>query len=212
MKTRVYVVDDDRDVREALTVLLRTAGMEVEAFPDATKLLAVVKERTPGCIIADLRMPLVTGLQLQDKLREMKCLWPVVVITGHGDINACRRAFKGGAIEFLTKPVDEHELIEAVQKGLTQFAGRAERDAEIAEAQELLAKLTPRERDVLDMVARGWATKQIATALDLSARTVDVHRAHIAEKLGTTSVAELARLSILTNADNACTSVEPSNR
>lgn len=200
MRSRVYLIEDDRDVREALTLLLRTAGMEVEAFPDAMKFLALLRDRPVGCIVTDVRMPMVTGLQLQDRLREQNCHWPIVVITGHGDINACRRAFKAGAIEFLTKPVDEHELIEAIQKGQSHYAGRSARDAEAAEAITLLASLTNREREVLDMVSRGWASKDIATALELSLRTIDVHRAHIAAKLGTTAVAELTRVVMLAKA------------
>lgn len=106
MAHRIYLVEDDVDVREALALLLRTSGMAVEAFSDATAFLGKLNLLQPGCIVADIRMPAISGLQLQERLRAQGCTWPMIIITGHGDINACRRAFKAGAVEFLTKPID----------------------------------------------------------------------------------------------------------
>lgn len=197
MVHRVYLVEDDGDVRDALALLLRTSGMVVEAFPDGTSFLAKLTSLAPGCIVADIRMPAISGLQLQDRLRAQSCTWPMIIITGHGDINACRRAFKAGAVEFLTKPVDEHDLLQAIQTAMTEHGRRTSRDAEAAEAAALIQQLTPREREVLDMVARGWATKEIAITLSVSPRTVEAHRANLAAKLGTTSVAEMAQLVML---------------
>lgn len=198
MAHRIYLVEDDADVREALALLLRTSGMEVETFPEATAFLTRLQQGPQsGCIVADIRMPAISGLQLQERLRAQGCTWPMIIITGHGDINACRRAFKAGAVEFLTKPVDEHDLLQAIETAMADHGKRSSRDAEAAEAAGLIQQLTPREREVLDMVARGWATKEIATALEVSPRTIEAHRANLAAKLGTTSVAELAQLVIL---------------
>ena len=197
MAHRIYLVEDDGDVREALSLLLRTSGMSVEAFPEATAFLARLALLQPGCIVADIRMPQISGLQLQERLRAQGCGWPMIIITGHGDINACRRAFKAGAVEFLTKPVDEHDLLQAIETAMAEHGKRSSRDAEAAEAAGLIQQLTPREREVLDMVARGWATKEIAAALEISPRTIEAHRANLAAKLGTTSVAELAQMAIL---------------
>jgi FixJ family two-component response regulator len=193
----VHVVDDDADVRAALSLLLRTVGMQVQAYPGPADFLARLVSATPGCILLDLRMPVMSGLQLQAELAERRCDWPVILLTGHGGLDACRRAFKAGAVDFLTKPVDEGALIEAVQAALARLSRTHARDAERAEAQALLSRLTGREREVLAMVAGGHPTKDIARALDLSARTVETHRANIAAKLGTTSVAEMARLVLV---------------
>lgn len=197
MPHRIYLIDDDADVREALALLLRTSGMIVAPFVDAPSFLAKQPLGPPGCIITDIRMPAVSGLHLQETLTKRGCDWPIIIITGHGDINACRRAFKAGAVEFLTKPVDEHDLLSAIDKAIADLERLSRKSAEIDEARALVAKLTHREREVFDMVARGLQTKDIALALELSPRTVDVHRAHLAAKLGTTSIADIARLALL---------------
>ncbi|MBF9234577.1 response regulator transcription factor [Microvirga alba] len=190
----VFLIDDDEDVRDALGLLLRTVGFSVEAFPNALAFLERPNREKLGCIVADIRMPGLSGLQLLERLTAEGDRMPLVVITGHGDVNACRRAFKGGAVDFLAKPVDEQVLIEAVGVGFARLHERTRQQAERGELSALLARLTPREREVLDMVARGWATKEIARALDLSPRTVETHRANLAEKLGTNSIAELVRM------------------
>lgn len=190
----VFLVDDDADVREALGFLLKTAGYRVESFADAAAFLRRGPADHAGCIIMDVRMPGMSGLQLLEHLSGERDPRPVLVITGHADVNACRRAFKGGAIDFLSKPVDENALIEAIEAMRTEAVKRQAKAAEAAEARGLLARLTPREREVLDLVSRGFATREIADTLALSPRTVDTHRAHLAEKLGTSSVAEMVRL------------------
>ncbi|RFZ89607.1 DNA-binding response regulator [Shinella sp. WSJ-2] len=189
----VYLVDDDEGVRSALSLLLGTYGIRIETFGDPTAFLARAPKLKPGVLMLDLRMPAITGLQLHEKLRAIGCDWPTIICTGHGDVHACRRAFKAGVVDFLTKPIDEQVLIDALQ----QASGALDARAEKAEAAQLVAQLTDREREVLDMVGRGWSTKEIAEALQLSPRTVDTHRANIAQKLGTTSVAEFARLSLI---------------
>lgn len=188
----IYLIDDDAPVREALSLLLQTYGMQVATFSDPAIFLAHLDRSAPGCLLVDLRMPLMSGLQLQEKLVEQGIDWPAIMITGHGDVNACRRAFKAGIVDFLTKPVDEQVLLEAVQSAFATLDGMLEKN----EAKTLLASLTEREREVFDLVCRGLATKEIAAALAISPRTIDAHRASISDKLGTSSVAEFVRLTV----------------
>ena len=190
----VYLVDDDEAVRRALGLLLSTVGIEVTGFADPQAFLFHVQKLEPGCLILDIRMPAISGLKLQEKLNEQGIDWPTIVISGHGDIDACRRAFRNGAVDFLSKPVDEQDLIDAIQKGQEVLERTLGRRAEKAEALALLDALTPREREVLDRIAEGFTTRQIAEGLGLSPRTVESHRAAIGAKLGTASQAEMTRL------------------
>ncbi len=192
----VYLVDDDEAVRRALSLLLSTVGLDVKTFADPSTFLSQVGELAPGCLVLDIRMPLISGLKLQEKLAERGVDWPTVIISGHGDIEACRRAFRNGAVDFLSKPVDEQDLIDAIQKGSEVMERRLQSEAERAEARGLLAALTARESEVLDRIAEGFTTKQIAEALGVSPRTVESHRAAIGAKLGTTSQAEMTRMWI----------------
>ncbi|MGN6538213.1 MAG: response regulator transcription factor [Mesorhizobium sp.] len=194
MNRPVYLVDDDEAVRRALGLLLSTVGITVTGFGDPQAFLAQVPKLAPGCLIVDIRMPVLSGLKLQEKLNEQGIDWPTIVISGHGDIEACRRAFRNGAVDFLSKPVDEQDLIDAIQKGQDALERTLGRRAEKAETLALLAALTPREREVLDRIAAGFTTRQIAEGLGLSPRTVESHRAAIGAKLGTTSQAEMTRL------------------
>ncbi len=194
MSRPVYLVDDDDAVRAALSLLLSTVNIEVKGFGDPVQFLAQLPKLAPGCMILDIRMPMITGLKLQEKLNELGNDWPVIVISGHGDIEACRRAFRNGAVDFLSKPVDEDDLIEAIQKAHEKLDTQLGAQALKAETQALLAALTAREREVLDRIAQGFSTKQIAEGLGLSPRTVDSHRIAIGAKLGTTSQAEMTRL------------------
>lgn len=191
---KLHLIDDDSDVRHALMLLLTSAGFDVTPWPDARAFLERRSSAAPGCIVTDVRMPGLSGLQLLEKLGAETTGWPVVVITGHGDVAACRRAFRGGAVDFLTKPVDEQVLLEAIEAGFTRLDERTAVSRESEEAAALLGRLTGREREILDMVARGWATKEIARALDVSPRTIETHRANLADKLGTSSVAEMVRI------------------
>lgn len=194
MSRPVYLVDDDEAVRRALGLLLSTVGITVTGFGDPQAFLVQVPKLTPGCLIVDIRMPVLSGLKLQEKLNEQGIDWPTIVISGHGDIEACRRAFRNGAVDFLSKPVDEQDLIDAIQKGQDALERTLSRRAEKAETLALLAALTPREHEVLDRIAAGFTTRQIAEGLGLSPRTVESHRAAIGAKLGTTSQAEMTRL------------------
>lgn len=194
MTRPVYLVDDDEAVRRALGLLLSTVGIKATGFADPQSFLAQVPKLKPGCLILDIRMPVISGLKLQERLKGLGIDWPTIVISGHGDIDACRRAFRNGAVDFLSKPVDEQDLIDAIQKGQEALERKLSHRAERAETQALLAALTPREREVLDRIAEGFTTRQIAEGLGLSPRTVESHRAAIGAKLGTTSQADMTRL------------------
>lgn len=193
MSNYVYLVDDDAAVREALSLLLETVGLDVRSFASPEVFVSQAEELKPGCLILDIRMPAISGLKLQEKLAGLNIYWPTVVISGHGDIEACRRAFRNGAMDFLSKPVDENDLIDAIQKGHAELESQTQFSAERAEAIALIGHLSAREREVLEMIAKGLTTKQIAEALGLSPRTVESHRAAIAAKAGTSSTAELTR-------------------
>ncbi|MBI4045750.1 MAG: response regulator transcription factor [Devosia nanyangense] len=190
----VYLVDDDEAVRHALALLLSTVGIKVMGFADPQAFLAQVPKLAPGCLILDIRMPAISGLKLQERLLEQGIDWPTIVISGHGDIEACRGAFRNGAVDFLSKPIDEQDLIDAIQKGQEALERVLSRRAEKAETLALLSSLTTRESEVLDRIAEGFTTRQIAEGLGLSPRTVESHRAAIGAKLGTTSQAEMTRL------------------
>lgn len=201
MSNHVYLVDDDEAVRNALTLLLETVGLSVRSFASPEVFLNQAASLVPGCLILDIRMPAISGLKLQEKLTDQGVSWPTVVISGHGDIEACRRAFRNGAIDFLSKPVDEQELIDAIQKGHRALETQQQVSAERAEAVALVNHLSTREQEVLGMIAKGLTTKQIADALGLSPRTVESHRAAIAAKAGTSSAAELTRYWLDAQAD-----------
>jgi FixJ family two-component response regulator len=173
--------------------LLETVGLDVRSYASPETFLSEAASLVPGCLILDIRMPVISGLKLQEKLTAQGIDWPTVVISGHGDIEACRRAFRNGAIDFLSKPVDEQDLIDAIQKGHAGLEVLAQLAAERAEAVALVDQLTAREQEVLAMLAKGLTSKQIADALGLSPRTVESHRAAIAGKAGTSSTAELTR-------------------
>ena len=186
----IYLIDDDPSVREALHLLLQTYELPVTCFESPADCLAHLDRNQPGILITDLRMPLMSGLQMHEQLLAQGLNWPTIVITGHGDLHACRRAFKAGATDFLTKPIEEQTLLEAIEAAQAKLRQLAERQ----EAQRSLQSLTERESEVLALITKGLGSKEIATALDISVRTVDTHRAKLAEKLGTGSVAEQTRL------------------
>lgn len=190
----VYLVDDDDAVRDALKLLLQTTGINTITFSDPNVFFSSVSTLTPGCIVLDIRMPKISGLKLQQKLSEIKIDWPIVIISGHGDIEACRKAFTNGAIDFLSKPIDEQDLIDAVQKGFELLEIKAHESAQAMESKKLLQQLTKREHNVLDFITQGYSNKECASTLSISPRTVETHRANISIKLGTHSVVELARI------------------
>lgn len=194
MSLPVYLVDDDEAVREGLSLLLHTIGLDVYSFATPNDFLASLDKLEPGCLILDIRMPQISGLKLQEILAERATDWPTIIISGHGDIQACRLAFRNGAMDFLSKPVDEQDLIDAIQKGHAALEAYSRQALEADEARSLIAQLSEREAQVLEMVVKGLTTREIADALSLSPRTVDSHRAAIGAKAGTRSAAELTRL------------------
>ena len=191
----VFVVDDDPSFRAALTRLLRLEGLIVSSFDSAERFLAEHDAEAPGCLVLDLAMPGLDGLALQDLLADRGSERPIVFLTGRGDVLTSVRAMKHGAVDFLTKPVDETALLEAVRGALEQD-DRSRRDgAEQAEFRRRWATLTPREQEVARHVISGRLNKQIAFAVGIVERTVKLHRSHLMAKLNLHSVAELARLA-----------------
>jgi FixJ family two-component response regulator len=196
----VYVVDDDPGVRDSLGLMLSLAGYRTALFPDAESFLAAWQPAWAGCLLADLRLPGKSGVELQGALIERGSTLPVVIVTAHGDVPTARRAFHANAVDFLEKPFDVAQVREAVEKAFAREAQRLaaqhERQADAAK----LAALTEREREVLEHAARGLHAKEIAAALDISPRTVEVHKAHLMAKLGVRNVAELVRFALSADA------------
>ena len=190
----VFVVDDDPSVLKGLERLLRSAGWQAAAFGSSNEFLRQYDPAAPGCLVLDIAMPGVDGLELQRQLADAGCPLPIVFITGHGDVPTSVRAMRAGALNFLAKPVNDSDLLaavgEAVETDLT--ARRAQHDLSLI--RERLATLTPREREVLDQVVAGKLNKQIAGDLGTVEKTIKFHRAHVMEKMGARSLAELARM------------------
>ncbi len=188
----VHLIDDDEGVREALTILLAEAGFTVRSHKSGSDFLAVATESLDGCIVSDIRMPGVDGLELQQRLREKKIDLPLVFVTGHGDVQMAVQAMRGGALDFIEKPFDDLILVEAVNRALKQAPLAATGDL-MHEIRDNLDSLTPREREVLDCMVAGKPNKITAHELGMSVRTVEVHRARIMQKMNAGSLSELVR-------------------
>jgi FixJ family two-component response regulator len=192
----VYVVDDDDGMRRALDALLSTVGYKTAVFSRPSEFLANFKADSPGCLVLDIRMPDMSGLELQRHLNRMGSMVPVIFITGHGDIPMAVQAMKEGAFEFIQKPFRDQDLLDRINHALKQDAENRNTVARRAEVLHRLESLTPRERQVMDMVVEGAANKVIAIDLHLSERTVEIHRAKVMEKMGARSVAHLVKLHL----------------
>jgi FixJ family two-component response regulator len=197
----VFVVDDDAAVREGLRFMLRAAGYSVEAFPSARSLLDDYDPRRGGCLLLDIRMPRMTGLELQQQLNLRSWRIPVIFITGHGTVPLAIAAMKAGAFDFIEKPLREGVLIESIERALHRNDMVYEERLERATLQARAALLTPREREVFEVVAAGEPNKVIARRLGISFRTVELHRTHIIEKLQARSLSDLIRMGIIMNSD-----------
>ena len=191
----VFVIDDDRMIRDGLQGLIRSVGLRVETFASAQDFLAAKRPDVPACLVLDVRMPGVSGLDLQLKLSEAGIHIPIIFITGHGDIPMSVRAMKEGAHEFLTKPVRGQDLLDAIQKAIASDHERRKEREELNEVRERFLTLTPREKEVLNLVVAGLLNKQIADQLGMSELTVKTHRAHVMEKTNAESLAHLVRMS-----------------
>lgn len=198
----IYVVDDDEGMRRALNTLLGTVGYKTAVFPDPKEFLAHYDPNSPGCLVLDIRMPNMSGLELQQHLNRMGSMLPVIFITGHGDVPMAVQAMKEGAFEFIQKPFRDQDLLDRIIHALQQDTENRNMVARRAEVLHRLESLTPRERQVMDLVVEGTANKVIAIDLGLSERTVEIHRAKVMEKMGARSVAHLVRLH-LTATDKA---------
>jgi FixJ family two-component response regulator len=191
----VFVVDDDQSVREGIQSLLTSAGFSVDTFPTAEMFLNHPRPDRPACVILDVRMPGLSGLDLQRELTKIGVSIPIIFVTGHGNVRMTAQAMKAGAVEFLTKPFREQELIDAVRESIGRDRMERRRRAELFEMRRLFESLTSRERDVMTRVAAGFLNKQVAAQLGISEITVKVHRAQVMKKMHAKSLADLVRIA-----------------
>lgn len=190
----VFLIDDDASVRRGVSRLLRSAGYRSEVFGSASDFLAREQHSGPTCVVVDVQMPGLNGMDLQNVLIQRRREEQLIFITGHGDISMCARAMKAGAVDFLPKPFGTNELLECVERALGRAAEQRRRGAQKTEARRLLDLLTPREFEVMQLVTSGMLNKQIASELGTAEKTIKVHRGRVMRKLGIASVAELVRL------------------
>ena len=192
----VHVVDDDAAIRRSLEQLLDAAGFRVVSYDTPLAFLDAALDLSPGCVLLDIKMPGIDGLEVQALLQKRNVSWPVIVMTGQGDVQSAVRAMKAGAVDFLEKPYSDKLLLDAIELALAG-ADRTNVDRDAAQATERIAALSPREREVLDALVAGHPNKVIAFDLGISVRTVEVHRARMMERLGVRQLAEAVRLAVM---------------
>ena len=196
MDNTVFIIDDDASIRDALGLLLGVHGYRTLVFADPVTFLETYRDDWYGCLLIDLRMPQMDGLTLQQRLRERGCGLPVVIITGHGDVSSAREAFRADAIDFLEKPLDNARLIQAIEEGFRMQSTLRKTSETQQVVQRRLMSLTPREREVMDLVVAGHHNRHIAGKLGISVRTVEVHKARMMAKLDATSIPQLVHMSL----------------
>ena len=196
-KPTIYIVDDDDGMRRALTVLMTTVGYQAVAFARPADFLAKYDPTHAGCLVLDVRMPEMSGLEVQQQLNRAGSMLPVILVTGHGDIPMAVQAMKDGAFDFLQKPFRDQELLDRINAALKQDAENRAMVERHADVKRRLDSLTPREREVMALVVDGRANKVIAVDLGLSERTVEIHRANVMEKMGARSVAHLVKMHLM---------------
>jgi two-component system response regulator FixJ len=194
-KKLIHIVDDEDAIRRSAGFMLKTSGYVVETWASGTTFLKEVRHAEHGCVLLDVRMPEIDGLGVQQVLAERGVTMPIVIMTGHGDVSIAVRAMKAGAVDFLEKPFEKADLIKAMENAFARIAAADVASARAAEAEVILGALTPRERDVLEGLARGLPNKTIAYDLDISPRTVEVHRANLMTKLNVRSLSDALRIA-----------------
>jgi len=201
LEPTVFIVDDDQEVRAAIGLLMESVGLAAEPFASAQDYLDRFDPARPGCLVLDVRMKGMSGLDLQQRLADEPLHPPIIVVTGHGDVPMAVRAVKNGAVDFIEKPFNDQTLLDAVHRALEQDANQRGQASRLAELRERLQRLTPREREVLDQVVAGKRNKVIAADLNISQSTVEAHRARVMEKMEARSLSELMRMMLLLDPD-----------
>lgn len=198
----VWIVDDDEAMRSSLKWLIESVGMRVESHPSADAFLKLHYPGRFGCLLLDVRMPGMSGLELLEHMAEKQMMPPTIIITGHGDVPMAVRAMKSGALDFIEKPFNDEVLLDAIRRSLTYEEERREVSSEVADLNARMTHLTPREHEVMAMVTDGMSNKEIANTLGVSAKTVEAHRARVMEKMQAGSLAELVRMAIAVEAQS----------